>query len=225
MPPSETILTGLTSLANDWRGLAIAWHVLFAALLGMLIAGWRPSVRMVAGFLIAPVLTVSLLAWRSGNLFNGTAFAVLAVTLAMIASRFSKTPARIGTPVMAAPGVVLIALGVTYPHFVGADSWTTYLYASPFGIVPCPTLAVVIGATLLLRNLRSNGWTTTLVVAGLVYGSTGVLRLGVALDWSLILGSGVLAAGSLLEQRLRIARRVESSTPRVLDDDGVAGHQ
>ncbi len=199
MPPPETILTGLTTLANDWRWVAIAWHVLLAALIGMVFAGWRPSARMVGYFLIAPMLTVSLLAWRSGNLFNGTAFAVLALTLAVIASRLSKAPARIGPPVTAAPGVVLIALGVTYPHFVRADSWATYLYASPFGTLPCPTLAVVIGATLLLRNLRSGGWSTTLVVAGLVYGSTGVLRLGVVLDWSLIFGSGVLAAGSWLD--------------------------
>ena len=100
------------------------------------------------------MLTVSLLAWRSGNPFNGAAFAIFAVSLAAVASRFQTTPVRMDSPVRAAAGVALIVFGSMYPHFVRADSWTTYLYASPFGLLPCPTLSVVIGSTLLLRRLQ-----------------------------------------------------------------------
>ena len=42
VPSAETILTGLTAIANEWRWLAILWHVLLGALLVTLFAGWRP---------------------------------------------------------------------------------------------------------------------------------------------------------------------------------------
>jgi hypothetical protein len=89
---------------------------------------------------------------------------------------------------------VLIVYGWTYPHFLDTDSWIAYLYASPFGIVPCPTLSVVMGITLAFRILRSRSWSTTLVVAGLLYGGIGVFRLGVLLDWGLLFAAATLAA-------------------------------
>jgi hypothetical protein len=41
MPAAETILDGLTNIANAWQGLAVAWHVLFAALALAAVAGFR----------------------------------------------------------------------------------------------------------------------------------------------------------------------------------------
>ena len=33
MPAPETILSGLTTIANDWVAVAIVWHALLGALL------------------------------------------------------------------------------------------------------------------------------------------------------------------------------------------------
>ena len=190
---SESILAALTEIANDWRWLALAWHILLAAVLVGLAAGWRPSSRLISHLLVAPLLSVSLVAWLSGNPFNGTAFGVLAATLLSAAKRFSKASVQLDSPGWVAPGVALIMFGWTYPHFLTTDSWTTYLYASPFGLLPCPTLSAVIGMTLLFRDCRSSLWSTALVVAGLLYGAMGVFRLGVALDWGLLAAAAVLA--------------------------------
>ena len=189
----ESILAGLTGIANDWRWLAIVWHILLAAGLVRLVAGWRPSSRLLSQLLVAPLLCVSLVAWLSGNPFNGTAFGVLAATLLGAAKRFSKASVRLDSPARVAPGIALILFGWTYPHFLTTDSWTTYLYASPFALLPCPTLSAVIGITLLFRDCRSSLWSTALVVAGLVYGAMGVFRLGVALDWGLLAAAAILA--------------------------------
>jgi hypothetical protein len=93
-----------------------------------------------------------------------------------------------------AAGGAIAAFGWTYPHFVTTESWMTYLYASPFGILPCPTFAVVIGVSLMVGHLTAIGWQATLIVAGLLYGAIGVFRLGVVLDWALLLASVLLAA-------------------------------
>lgn len=194
MPSSETVLTGLATIANDWRWLAIAWHVLLAAVFAPLLAGWRPSVRLVGPLLTAPLLSVGLVAWLSGNPFNGTVFGILAATLAAASARLPNASVVLASPIWRVPGVAVVLFGWTYPHFLGTDTWTTYLYAAPFGLLPCPTLSVVIGATLLFPNLRSRVWSTALVMAGLVYGTIGVFRLGVSLDWALLLASAILAA-------------------------------
>jgi hypothetical protein len=189
----ESILAGLTGIANDWHWVAIAWHSLLAALLCGLVAGWRPTARLIGHLLVAPLLSVGLLAWMSGNPFNGTAFGVLAASLLRAANRFSNAQVQLDSPARVAPGVALIMFGWTYPHFLTTDSWTTYLYAAPFGLLPCPTLSVVIGITLLFRNCRSSLWSTALVGAGLLYGAMGVFRLGVALDWGLLAAAAILA--------------------------------
>ena len=199
MPSADAILTGLTALANDWRELAIAWHVILAAAFAALVFGWRPSARLAAYLLVAPVLSVDLFAWHSDNPFNGTAFVLLAAALAAAANRFGTTPVRIASPGWIACAGAAIIYGYFYPHFLRTDSWTAYFYASPFGIVPCPTLSVVVGTTLLFQNVRSSSWAAGLVAAGLLYGSIGVFRLGVVLDWGLILASGALAVSAAVD--------------------------
>ena len=194
VPPPETILAGLAAIANDWRSLAIAWHVLLGVLLVLLLAGWRPSARLMGQLLCVPLLSVSGMAWLSGNPFNGTVLAVLATVLGAITVAFPNTTIRFNSPALAGLGAVSIVFGWTYPHFTNADSWATYLYASPFGILPCPTLAAVIGMTVMCSGLGSTAWSATLAAAGLVYGVIGVLRLGVALDFGLLLASVVLLA-------------------------------
>ena len=196
----ESILAALTQIANGWRGLAFVWHVLLAVLLLKIVAGWRPSSQLLARLLIAPLLSVSLLAWLSGNAFNGSAFAVVAATLLRATTRLSNAPVQLGSRARVASGVAFIVFGWTYPHFLTTNSWTAYLYASPFGLLPCPTLSVVLGITLLVRDCRSSLWTAPLVIAGLLYGAIGVFGLGVPLDWGLLAAAAILAVPPACER-------------------------
>ena len=77
MPSSDAILASATTIANEWRAVAVAWHGVLAVLLTAFFCGWRPSNRVVAYVLSAPFLSVSAAAWVWGNPFNGTVFAAL----------------------------------------------------------------------------------------------------------------------------------------------------
>lgn len=202
MPTAETILSWATTVANDWRGLAIAWHVALAALLLAFARGWRPSPRVVAVLLVLPVISVSVLASVSWNPFNGVAFAVLAILLMRGAMFLPKTPVTRASPVWLLAGVPLVALGWAYPHFLRTATWTSYLYASPFGLLPCPTLLVISGITLIFGGARSLRWCLPLLAADLIYGLIGVLGLRVLLDIGLFAGTvmlAVIAADLILE--------------------------
>ena len=87
MPAPDQILTGLSTIANQWQNLAIAWHVYFGVLLVGLILGVRPTKRVGGILLGLPLLSVSALAYSSANAFNGTLFALTAVALIAVATR------------------------------------------------------------------------------------------------------------------------------------------
>lgn len=197
----ELILDGLTSIANDWKGLAIAWHLVLATLCLMLVAGWRPSAPLLGASLALMMMSVSAVAWLSGNPVNGTIFGILSVLIAAAARRCSSAPICIAKGPPAVAGVALVVFGWIYPHFLGTNSWATYLYAAPFGLLPCPTLSVMIGLALLIDDVPSPLWTGTLVLAGLFYGGFGVFRLGVQLDWALLAGCAVLAVVGVRDRR------------------------
>jgi hypothetical protein len=192
MPSSDAILASATTIANEWRVVAVAWHGVLAVLLTAFFGGWRPSTRVVAYVLAAPLLSVSAAAWVWGNPFNGTVFAALFLLVLRLASRLSNNPVCFGTPILAAIGVMLVAFGWGYPHFLETDHWMTYAYAAPLGVLPCPTLSAVVGATLIFGLLDSLAWSTTLAAAGLLYGAVGVFVLGVQLDYALLAGALVL---------------------------------
>ena len=207
MPGSAAILNMAETIANEWRSLAITWHLALAAAALALVAGARPSNRIAGALLAAPFASVSALAWASGNPFNGTIFGLLVVVLAATATRSSAHPVRFAPVTTAWSGMMLIAFGSTYPHFLHADSWATFLYAAPFGLIPCPTLTVVIGFTLMLNLLESTRWSLVVAAAGVLYGAIGVFTLGVTLDYGLLAGAlvliGVVAARSKIWRSVR----------------------
>jgi hypothetical protein len=209
MPSSKAILDGLTAIANEWRTVAMAWHALLTLLLIAALCGWRPSNRVTAYVLSAPLLSVSAAGWVWSNPFNGTVFAALFLFLLALARHLSKEPVHFGTPVLVIPGVLLVGFGWGYPHFLEADQWTAYAYAAPLGLLPCPTLSMAMGATLILDLLGSSAWSTTLASAGLVYGAVGVFALGVTLDYVLLAGTLMLggAIGGRVSRYWRSARR------------------
>ena len=83
----------------------------------------------------------------------------------------------------------MIAFGLIYPHFLNTDSFIKYLYASPLGLVPCPTLSLLIGFVLLYNGFGSNSISIAFIVIGLFYGIFGVFKLGVYLDLGLLFGT------------------------------------
>ena len=201
MPSADAILSGLITIANEWRALAIAWHGAFAALLAGLFAGWRPSNRRMGYMLTAPLFSVGGVALISANPFNGIVFLVLGGVLLFAAHRLSGQPVSFASRPQLIVGAVLIAFGWFYPHFVEVAHWTEYAFAAPFCLVPCPTIAGVVGFTLLLGLFESRLWSGALIAAGILYGTIGVFVLGVVLDAGLLIGAVVLARQARLHHR------------------------
>ena len=192
MPSAEAILAALGSAANEGRWLAIVWHVLLIALVAALVWGWRPSVRVAAALLTTPLLSVAATAWVSGNPFNGLVFLALSAALARAAFGLPGETLRIESHARTVRAAAVVAFGAGYPHFLRTESWAGYAFASPLGVIPCPTLVVVIGMTLAIANLRSGAWAVPLFLSGLLYAAIGVFVLGVALDWGLFIATGLL---------------------------------
>ena len=91
MPSPEAILSLAATTANEYRMLAMGWHVFLgthprrtACLAG------APRIVSLVTLLWAPVLSVSAVAWASGNPFNGATFAALALLQIGLATRLSR---------------------------------------------------------------------------------------------------------------------------------------
>ena len=219
MPSSEAILDGLTITANEWRTLAIAWHVFLASLLLAIAFGARLPERAVRYLLMAPLVSVGVLAWAAGNPFNGAVFAALALGLAFAARSAPAGDIRIASPRHLVPGLLLVAFAWVYPHFLEGRGWTAYLTAAPLGLLPCPTLSALIGLTLALDMRRPTAWSLTLAAAGFVYGGIGVFVLGVTLDSVLLGGAAILTAAVARGTSWRSVRAAGEERTRRLPGD------
>lgn len=192
MPTPEQILAGLHQIANEWQMLAIFWHLYLGVLVLSFALGWRPSKRMVGILLSLPQLSVSVMAWMSANPFNGTVFAVVGVALLVVATRLPDEPIHLAPTWALGMGILMFIFGWVYPHFLDTESFLPYLYAAPTGLIPCPTLSIIIGMSLMLEGLESRAWSLVLGATGIFYGLFGALRLGVAIDLVLLVGALLL---------------------------------
>lgn len=193
MPKTENILSGLHSVANTYAGYAISWHAVIYLLLVLLLFKWTPSNRFFGIFMALPLVSVAVLAWISGNPFNGSLFALAAITVFILAILAPGQVALSPAPYFIA-GILMVIIGMVYPHFLETNSVFPYLYASPFGLIPCPTLMVLIGFALMFNGMGSQGIFITLIILGLFYGLFGVLKLAVYLDIILLLGTMIFMA-------------------------------
>jgi hypothetical protein len=189
---SDEILAAARAIANEWRGLAAAWHIIVAALVVVL---WRRRVdgRAVAAVLALMPLSVATMAAWSGNPFNITMFVALGLVMLALAGTDVSAQLRVAGAREVGAGVIMCAFGWVYPHFLDGPAWQ-YLYAAPLGLLPCPTLAMLMGVSLLADSFGSKAWAILLGSLGLLYGLIGVFVLHVTVDWFLIAGATVLLA-------------------------------
>ncbi|MCM3881981.1 MAG: hypothetical protein ND807_17875 [Vicinamibacterales bacterium] len=191
MPTSSELLDGLAETATRWQPFAIAWHLAIGALLLALVRGWLS--RRVLGFAVTlSFISVAIFALVQGNAFNTAMFAVIAVASANAARRLGKDAAVRALNLYAWIGVGLVAFGWCYPHFLEGWGWHRYLYAAPLGLLPCPTLSMAIGLTLIAGLSECRSWAGALAATGSFYGFFGVAVLGVPIDLALLAGSVVL---------------------------------
>lgn len=189
MPTPVEILNGLAYAANQFTTLSIIWHVILLILVVLLIIGKKINIKTIAALLAIFLLSVGVIAVYTHNPFNAIMFAVAALLFGIYTLKFKPEPAGLSWDIVPVIGLVMFLFGFIYPHFLEGSAFYKYLYASPMGLIPCPTLSAFIGITLMLKGFNSRRWMVTAAVFGLFYGIFGVLRLGVYLDAGLIAGA------------------------------------
>lgn len=192
MPDAEEIIQGLFMITNAYTWAAIAWHAFIYLLIAALILKWKPSNRTLSVLLTLPLLTVSIFAWITGNPFNGSLFLVFAILLIILGLGNPESVVDTGHTWSTVMGILILIFGLLYPHFLDTENYFTYLYAAPTGLIPCPTLSVIIGFAILFKGFQSRAWAWVLVIPGLIYGLIGTFRLQVFLDMVLLLATVIL---------------------------------
>jgi hypothetical protein len=207
MPSPSEILATLTRIANEGSWVAIVWHGIVLVVGIALALGFRPSTRQAAVGLVLPLSSVSVSGWWFDSPFNGTVFAVATLVMMVFALESPATrivPSR-PSSTLGVLGGALVAFGWVYPHFLADFSPVVYLYAAPLGVLPCPTIALVSGATLLVGDLVAPKWRLALAGLGAFYALFGVFRLGVSLDVLLLLAPLGLSLQHFRARRARHA--------------------
>lgn len=185
MPSSSEILSHLSFLSQSYIGLAILWHLAVFSVMAR--KGWRPKQRHAAQLLLLPLISVSILAWLHGNPFQGLVFLILSFILGLISFQLAIRPVSLHRKWTFPVGILALVYALIYPHFLDGKSILLYLIAAPVGVVPCPTLSLVFGFSLLFNGFYSRAWQAVCAVAGLFYAAFGIVVLGVWLDLGLLL--------------------------------------
>jgi membrane protein implicated in regulation of membrane protease activity len=166
--------------------------------------GKRPANKIVALGSIALLLSVAFVSAMISNPFNTVMFLLASILFIYITWKMPAEKLVLKWDVASVSGIVMIVFGLVYPHFLEEGSWLRYLYASPLGLIPCPTLSLIIGFTLLFHGFFHKKWMLSLGLTGLFYGIFGVLRLKVYLDVVLISGALILLVFALTRKEKRI---------------------
>lgn len=187
VPSSDEILQLTRTAANDQYALAIAWHLVILLAAITLLRRRRLSSRYAEALLVVPALSVFMVSAAYYSWFNTLSFGLLAVMLTLFASDIEGPWRLRGPRWMLILGTALVAFGFCYPHFT-AGAWYRSVYAAPIGLVPCPTLAVLAGFTLLTGAHGSRAIPAVLAVWTAFYAGYGIFKLGVVLDVGLLAG-------------------------------------
>ena len=207
VPSAGEILTSLDTITNEATALAVVWHAVVFVVFAAVAAGSRLRRRTLAWLSLLPLLSVSAVGYFYEVFFNCFVFAAITAALVFLSPRGGDEEVHRGPGWAVVLGSMLLAFAWTYPHFLDSSrSPFAYLYAAPMGLIPCPTLALVAGVTLITGASTGTRSAVIVAVAGLFYGLVGMVKLGVEID-------AVLVAGSLGLIALALGRA--TSTPRV----------
>lgn len=211
MTSVEQILSGLQSIVTEYSIVAIIWHAFFYFFLAALVLKWSPSNKASGILLCLPFISVSVFAWLAGNPFNGSLFAIGAILIFIFGLRASDQNIKTSPLIFFLCGIVMVSFGLIYPHFINPDSFLAYFYASPAGLIPCPTLSIVIGLALIFNGFGSKPISLVLITFGLFYGVFGVLKLKVFIDFILVCGTLALLIKYMSSNRVLKAHIPETS--------------
>jgi hypothetical protein len=189
MVSPEQICLGLQSIAEDFQWLGIIQHILLITMVILLWKFRKRVGRFVSLYITLTFAIVSFLAiYCTENPFTGIVFGISAV-LGLWEVFSPKMDYSLSHTLRIQVIIAVVAgfLGFWYPHFI--DDKLLALIASPYGLIPCPTLIVGLSIFIVVYPFTNKVWHWWLTLIGLYYGIFGVIRLKVNLDLALVIVS------------------------------------
>lgn len=191
--------------------IAIVWHlVLYIFLAFVLLTKSKVSNRITGCLLSLLLLSVSLFAWLAKNPFNGLVFLLAGLGMFFFSCTVPTVKIKLNPSVrLRAAGIIILLFGLVYPHFLGPPGFV-YIYGAPAGIIPCPTLLVITGFSLMFQLWQSRKWMIILLTADIFYSLLGVFLLHVYIDVLLVVASVLLFVQLLADKKLEKNSHVQA---------------
>lgn len=186
---SQKILEYLGNVSNNSLMHNFTLHLITLGLLLIYIFSMKAKWRTTAMNCIVAVLTLSVTAtaFINGNYFHVLTFLILSVISVIELFIRKNEYAQFKLNFTTVISFAFILIGLWYPEFVTVSKLKCLLF-SPVGIVPCPTILVILGITSLKKSKTNSLQQITVLTLGLIYGIIGTFKLRVYLDITLIAG-------------------------------------
>jgi len=185
MPGAEEILNKLTAIVQQGMAFSPFIRVILLVLVGWCIAKRRVLTGYLAAYagLVATAASVMAIGFEDQELAL-TFFLLFPLGLLWGREALLLPPNMKAGPVRISIAAIFGLFAFFYPEFV--EGVRGAVLSAPLGIVPCPTLVLLLSVVMLTG--RAYGLYTvvpTWVVAAF-YGVVGVFYLGVKVDWVLL---------------------------------------
>jgi len=188
MKAPEAITSMLETVAREAKPYAAFVHLLFLAVLGLGLLVGRLRNLLFSLFIAFISLSAAIFGVAYVIAPNVILFATFFV-LILRAWLNGKLNFVFGNtaPVSLCFGALGLVFGFWYLHWVESPVWLNALFASPLGVVNCPTMVTVCGFLCLSQKPRSALLEAAVGTVTLYFGFFGIFRLGAYVDVVLVL--------------------------------------
>jgi len=183
---SEQILAGLQMTVDTYSGLRVVHHLFLIVVFIFFIFFKEKVSRLVSLYILLAFLTIFLTSLAPiRNIFYLIVFGFLTILAILEFLNPKNDYSMKGAPTINII-IALVAgfLGFWYSHFV--EGYFKALYASPYGVIPCPTLLVILSFFLVFYPYTNRFFHWVLAIVGLFFGFFGLFVLKVRIDLALL---------------------------------------
>ncbi len=196
LPNSAEVLTDIAAAYEEYKWLSVIFHITFIILLFLWLKYGNKINRAISGFFALACFLIVFRAILDGDPFDSITFGI--ITAAWVFELFrQKNKYSIRSTGKFTLILCTIAgfIGFWYPYLT--DNYLLALTNSPFGIIECPTLIVMLSVLCIIYPNTNRVTHAVITLFGLFFGFLGTFWLGVQLDIVLLVIS-LYSTGLLL---------------------------
>ena len=199
LPSSAEVLTDIAVSYKEYKWLSVIFHLAFIILLFLWLKYGDKINRVISGFFGLICFSIVFRAMLEGDPFDSITFGI--ITAAWIFELFrqkNKYSIRSTGKFTLILCTVTFFIGFWYPYLT--DNYLFALINSPFSIIECPTLIVMLSVLCIIYPNTNRLLHVVITLFGLLFGFLGTFWLGVQLDIVLMiisLYSAILLLSSL----------------------------